>query len=311
MAQVDPDRAVSIAIIVPCYNEGLTIAKVVKDFRAEFPGGNIFVYDNNSTDDTVEKAVAAGATVRTERYQGKGNVVRRMFADIDADVYVLVDGDDTYDPKAGQIAASMIIEQHLDFVNVARRSKHPNSYRPGHAFGNWFFSGVVRLIFGDQFTDMLSGLKVFSRRFVKSFPILSHGFEVETELTIHALELRMPIHEFEANYLQRPEGSESKLRTFRDGWRILRLITRLVKNERPLLFFGCIGAISMVAAVLLGIPLVITYFETGLVPRIPTAVLSIGLLLAGLQSLSVGLVLDTVTISRREIKRLAYLQYQR
>lgn len=310
MAQELATRPHSMAVIVPCYNEGLTIAKVVSDFRAAFPGCEVFVYDNNSVDDTIQKAAEAGAVVRSERYQGKGNVVRRMFADVDADVYVLVDGDDTYDPAAAKVAADMIVDRNLDFVNVARRSSQPNAYRPGHAFGNWFFSGVVRMIFGDQFTDMLSGLKVFSRRFVKSFPVLSHGFEVETELTIHALELRMPIHEFEANYAQRPEGSVSKLRTFRDGWRILRLITRLVKNERPLLFFGSVGIVGLVVGILLAIPLLVTYFETGLVPRFPTAILSIGLAIAGLQSISVGLVLDTVTTSRREIKRLAYLQFR-
>jgi site-specific recombinase XerD len=241
-------------------------------------------------------------------YQGKGNVVRRMFVDIDADVYVLVDGDGTYDANAAGIAASQIVAENLDFVNIARCAVDASSYRPGYAFGNWFFSGAVRMIFGNQFKDMLSGLKAFSRRFVKSFPALSHGFEVETELTIHALELRMPVHEFEAVYSQRPEGSVSKLHTFRDGWRILRLITRLVKNERPLLFFGVLGALGLALAVMLSIPLIVTYLETGLVPRVPTAILSIGLAMAGLQSLSVGLILDTVTTSRREIKRLSYLQ---
>ena len=297
-----------LAIIIPCYNESLTIGKVVRDFRSVLPHGVVFVYDNNSQDDTASRAREAGAIVQIERHRGKGNVVRRMFAEIDADVYVLVDGDDTYDPASAAIAVSKLLEEGLDFINVARQPLVTSAYRFGHAFGNKLLTSLVRIIFGSEFNDMLSGLKIFSRRFVKSFPGISRGFEIETELTIHALELRMPVYEFEAPFRTRAEGSVSKLKTFGDGLRILGTIVRLIRHERPLNFYGTIGLASIAAAVLLSVPLVVTFFETGLVPRVPTAILAVGLVLVGSQSIAVAAVLDTVTRSRQEIKRLAYLQ---
>jgi len=254
-------------------------------------------------------AEAAGAVVRREERQGKGNVVRRMFADIDADVYLLVDGDDTYDASAGAIAMSRLLEDSLDFVNVARIAASAAAYPRGHRTGNALLTGVVRLIFGRQFRDMLSGFKVLSRRFVKSFPALSQGFEIETELTIHALELGMPTAEISARYRERIEGSTSKLRRIRDGLRILRLITRLLRDERPIWLLGAIGLTAILVAVALGIPVIETYLATGLVPRLPTALLSVGLVLAGLQSIAMGLILDSVRTGRREARRLAYLQY--
>jgi glycosyltransferase involved in cell wall biosynthesis len=269
----------------------------------------VYVYDNNSTDRTIHVAQAAGAVVRNEPRQGKGNVVRRMFADIDADLFVLVDGDATYEAQAAPRMVRRAIEEDLDFVNGARVSQNMDSYRRGHRFGNYVLTAMVRNLFGKQFTDMLSGYKVFSRRYVKSFPAMSRGFEIETELTVHALELRMPSGEELTAYSERPSGSFSKLSTFRDGIRILRLIFDLVRNERPLQFFGLVGAVLILIAVALAVPLVETYFQTGLVPRLPTAVLAIGLITIGFLSFLAGLILDVVATMRSEMKRLAYLSY--
>jgi glycosyltransferase involved in cell wall biosynthesis len=298
-----------VAVLVPCFNEELTVGKTVAAFREALPSATIYVYDNNSTDRTNDCARAAGAVVRSESRQGKGNVVRRMFADIDADIFVLVDGDATYDAEAAPRMVRRAIEENLDFVNGARVSQSMDAYRRGHRLGNYVLTELVRDIFGREFTDMLSGYKVFSRRYVKSFPAMSRGFEIETELTVHALELRMPSAEEPTAYGERPSGSVSKLSTFRDGARILRLIFDLVRNERPLQFFGLAGALLILIAVVLAIPLAETYFQTGLVPRLPTAVLAIGLVIIGFLSFLAGLILDVVATMRSEMKRLAYLSY--
>jgi hypothetical protein len=296
-----------IAVLLPCYNEEAAIGKVVTDFRTALPTADIYVYDNNSRDRTVEVARAAGAEVRSETQQGKGYVVRRMFADIDADIYVLVDGDDTYDAAAAPALIQHLLDQHLDMVNGARVTEIEAAYRPGHRFGNVLLTTIVAKIFGNRIGDMLSGFRVFSRRFVKSFPALSGGFEIETELTVHALELAMPISEIKTAYRDRSVDSASKLRTFRDGIRILRMIMILVKEERPLAFFTALSGVLMALAVILVVPVIVTYVETGLVPRLPTAVLSTGITLLAFLSLSSGLVLHTVTHGRREMKRLYYL----
>ena len=298
----------NVAVLIPCFNEAATIAQVVRDFRNSLPTATIYVYDNNSFDDSATRAADAGALVRHERHQGKGHVVRRMFADVDADVYVMVDGDGTYDAAAAPVAVIELVENQLDFINIARRGTTSETYRPGHQLGNTVLTWLVAALFGREFTDMLSGYKLFSRRFVKSFPALSTGFEIETELTIHALELTMPVSERAASYGQRSPGSMSKLNTFRDGIRVLRAIGRLVQHERPLAFFGIIGAALIVLAIGLGIPLLMTFAETGLVPRFPTAILVVGLMIAGVQSITAGIILDTVTRSRREAKRISYLQ---
>ena len=298
-----------IAILVPCLNEELTVGKTVAAFREALPLATVYVYDNNSTDRTIDVAQAAGAVVRNEPRQGKGNVVRRMFADIDADVFVLVDGDATYEAEAAPRMIRRAINENLDFINGARVSRSIEAYRKGHRFGNYILTAMVRNLFGKQFTDMLSGYKVFSRRYVKSFPAMSRGFEIETELTVHALELRMPSGEEFTAYSERPPGSVSKLSTLRDGIRILRLIFDLVRNERPLEFFGLVGIALILVAVALAVPLAQTYFETGLVPRVPTAILSVGLIIVGVLSCLAGLILDVVATMRSEMKRLAYLSY--
>jgi len=295
------------AVLIPCFNEEHTVGVVINNFRKALPEAEIYVYDNNSNDLTCAVAKAAGAIVRRELYQGKGNVVRRMFADIEADIYVLVDGDATYDASAAPLMVATLCKKNLEYVNGARRAISANAYRAGHAFGNKILTGLVRKIFGAQFADMLSGYKIFSRAFVKSFPALSNGFEIETELTVHALELRLPCEEVVINYGERPEGSISKLNTFRDGWRILKQIVVLVKNERPMLFFGGVGIFSILCATGIALPLLTTYLKTGLVPRLPTAILATGLVIVGLQSISTGILLDTVTRGRRELKRIAFL----
>ena len=297
----------NIAVLVPCYNEETTIDLVVNRFRAALPRATIYVYDNNSTDRTNEVARAAGAIVRSELRQGKGHVVRRMFADIDADIYFLVDGDDTYDAAAAPRLVQRLIDDQLDFVNAARAANSTEAYRRGHRFGNYVLSALVGNIFGKQFNDMLSGYKLFSRRFAKSFPAMSGGFEIETELTVHALELRMPCAEENTAYRERPDGSVSKLKTYRDGARILALIGDLIRNERPLQFFGVAGLVSILIAIGIDIPLAETYFSTGLVPRLPTAILSVGLLILGTLSCLAGLIFDMVTTMRQEMKRLIYL----
>ena len=292
---------------MPCYNEELTIAQVVADFGAELSEAIIYVYDNASTDGTVVAARAAGAVVRSEPLKGKGNVVRRMFADIDADIYVLVDGDATYDSASVGKLVQLLTSGNLDMVNGIRVAQHVDAYRAGHKFGNRLLTGLVASLFGRRTKDMLSGYRVFSRRFVKSFPALSEGFEIETELTVHALELRMPIDEWPTPYVERPDGSESKLRTYRDGFRILLMIINLLKLERPLLFFSVIGGILFAVAGTLAISIFLTYFETELVPRLPTAILSTGLVILAMLSCVSGLILDTVTRARQEFKRLVYL----
>lgn len=296
-----------VAVLVPCFNEQAAIPAVVRAFRAALPDAAIYVYDNNSSDGTAAVARDAGALVRTERLQGKGNVIRRMFADIEADAYVLVDGDDTYDAASAPAMVGLLLRDGLDMVNGARVSEAQAAYRPGHRFGNRVLTGLVAGIFGDQVSDMLSGYRVFSRRFVKSFPALSGGFETETEFTIHALELRMPIGEVPTPYKERPAGSASKLNTYRDGLRILRTVLLLVKEERPLPFFAVIAALLLLVAAVVFAPVLRTYLQTGLVPRLPTAVLATGLVLLSFLSLTCGLILDSVTRGRKEVKRLAYL----
>jgi len=300
-------EALRTAVLIPCYNEEAAIAQVVADFRRELPGAVIYVYDNNSRDNTAEAAHQAGAIVRREPLQGKGNVVRRMFADIEAEIYVLVDGDATYDAASAPKMIKRLMDEHLDMVNGARVTEIEKAYRPGHRFGNWLLTGMVAWIFGNRFKDMLSGYRVFSRRYVKSFPALAAGFETETELTVHALELRMPTAEVTTPYKDRPEGSTSKLSTFRDGFRILWMIMVLVKEERPMQFFSLFAAFMVVFGTTLAVPILIEFFETGLVPRLPTAVLAMGMYLLSFLSLSCGLILETVTRCRREMKRMRYL----
>jgi len=298
-----------IAVLVPCYNEELTIGNVVNAFRAELPGATIYVYDNNSTDRTLAVATAAGAVCRTEPQQGKGNVVRRMFADIEADIYVMVDGDDTYDATSVRHLIEPVLHQQADMVNAVRVATGKEAYRPGHRFGNAMLTGVLSRTFGDRCTDMLSGYRAMSRRFVKSFPALSEGFEIETEITVHALELGLRIVEITAPYKERPEGSVSKLNTYRDGIRILRVILLLLKAERPFGFFAAISAAVFLLTAALATPLIVTYLETGLVPRLPTAILVTGLSIVGLFTLMSGIILETVTRGRRENKRMHYLSY--
>ena len=296
-----------VAVLVPCFNEERAIAKVVADFRAALPEAAVYVYDNNSTDRTVEAARAAGAVVRRESHQGKGHVVRRMFNDVEADVYVLVDGDATYDAASAPAMVAKLVDEQLDMVVAARVDREAAAYRPGHRAGNRLLTGFVAHMFGRTFTDILSGYRVFSRRFVKSFPILSGGFEIETELTVHALELELPVGEVATPYYSRPSGSISKLSTWRDGFRILWTALKLYRAERPLALFSGFGIALVIVSIGLAIPIIVTYFEEGLVPRLPTAVLSTGLMLLAFLSFAVGLILDTVTRGRRELKLIAYL----
>jgi glycosyltransferase involved in cell wall biosynthesis len=296
-----------IAVLLPCYNEEAAIRATVEGFRKALPEATVYVYDNNSRDRTSEVAAGAGAVVRTESQQGKGRVVRRMFADIEADVYVMADGDLTYDPESAPEMVRLVLAEQLDMVVGIRRHEEVEAYRGGHVLGNKLFTRLLSGLFGRSFTDIFSGYRVFSRRFVKSFPVLSQGFEIETEMSVHALELGMPVGEVETRYASRPEGSHSKLSTFRDGWRILNTIVTLYRIERPVLFFGGIGAILLLAAILLAIPLVLTYLQTGLVPRFPTAILVTGMTVTAVLCFFTGLILDTVTRGRREMRRLAYL----
>jgi glycosyltransferase involved in cell wall biosynthesis len=296
-----------IAVLLPCYNEEAAIGATIAGFRDALPGAAIYVYDNNSGDRTREIAAAAGAIVRTERQQGKGHVVRRMFADIDADIYVMADGDLTYDPRSAPAMVDLLLAEQFDMVVGTRKHEQKEAYRGGHVLGNKLFTGLLSGLFGRSFNDIFSGYRVFSRRFAKSFPVLSSGFEIETEMSVHALELRMPVGEVETVYGARPEGSESKLSTFSDGWRILKTIITLYRIERPVLFFGGIGALLLLAALILVIPLGITYANTGLVPRFPTAILVTGMTIVAVLCFFAGLILDTVTRGRREMRRLAYL----
>jgi glycosyltransferase involved in cell wall biosynthesis len=296
-----------VAVLIPCYNEAVTVGKVVADFRMALPAALVYVYDNNSTDSTSAMAVAAGAIVQTEPLQGKGEVVRRMFADVEADIYVLVDGDDTYDAQAAPSMIEVLLRNNLDMVTGTREHESNQAYRPGHQFGNSMLTGAVRLSFGARITDMLSGYRVFSRRFVKSFPSLSSGFEIETEFTVHALNLRLPIGEVVTRYGVRPTGSQSKLHTVRDGVRVARAILRLVKEERPLQFFGAAALMLLLMSLAFGVPLISEFLETGFVPRFPTAIVAASLGLLSCLMLVAGLILDSVAHGRREMKRLAYL----
>ncbi len=298
-----------IAVLVPCRNEAETIARVVGDFLAALPGAVVYVYDNNSTDDTVALATAAGAVVRTERRQGKGHVVRRMLADVEADCYVLVDGDATYDAASAPRMIEALLAQQLDLVNGRRLAQGAEAYRRGHQFGNRLFTALIGYLFGHHLDDVLSGYKVFSRRFAKSFPALATGFEIEVELAVHALSLRVPMAEIEGPYVERPEGSTSKLRALPDGWRILWTISRLFRSERPLLFFSVVAALLALTSLGLSLPLFLEYARTGLVPRLPTAVLCTGIMLSALMAFTCGVILHAVTRGQREIKRLLYLQH--
>jgi glycosyltransferase involved in cell wall biosynthesis len=302
-------QTLRIAAVIPCFNEALAIAQVIEEFRAALPEARIHIFDNASTDGTAAVARAHGALITHVALQGKGNVARRMFADVEADVYVMVDGDATYDLSGLRGLVGLLVDGNLDMVVGARvdAGDDANTYRRGHRFGNRLLTGAVARLFGGRLEDMLSGYRVFSRRYAKSFPALSKGFEIETELTVHALELRMPFAEVPVPYRSRPAGSESKLSTYRDGWRIAKMILRLFVSERPLMFFS--GTAAVLALISLGLaePLVVTYLKTGLVPRLPTAVLATGVMLSAMLSLVCGVVLRTVTIGRREAKRLCYL----
>jgi glycosyltransferase involved in cell wall biosynthesis len=298
-----------IAVLLPCYNEEAAIAQTIAGFRASLPDAAIYVYDNNSTDRTIEVAAQAGAITRSEKMQGKGNVVRRMFADVEADVYVMADGDATYDAAAAPDMVRKLLDEQLDMVVGARKSEVEAAYRRGHALGNKLFTGLLASLFGRSFTDIFSGYRIFSRRFAKSFPALARGFETETEISVHALELAMPVGEIVTAYGARPEGSVSKLSTWRDGWRILKTILHLYRIERPVLFYGSFSLFLAALAVVLAIPLAITYFQTGLVPRFPTAILATGLIILAFLSFFCGLILDTVVRGRREVRRLFYLSF--
>ncbi len=298
-----------IAVLLPCYNEEAAVAQTVAGFRAALPSAEIYVYDNNSSDRTAEVAAAAGAIVRTARMQGKGHVVRRMFADVEADIYVMADGDSTYDAAAAPALVAKLVDEQLDMVVGARKSAVEEAYRRGHRLGNRLFTGLLARLFGRSFSDIFSGYRVFSRRFAKSFPALSRGFETETEISVHALELVMPVGEVMTAYGARPEGSQSKLSTYRDGWRIMRTILHLYRIERPILFYGAFSLLLALAAIILAVPLVITYIDTGLVPRFPTAILATGLMILASLSFFSGLILDTVVRGRREVRRLHYLSF--
>ena len=300
-----------IAVIIPCYNEEQAIEKVIKDFHKVLPEAEIYVYDNNSTDKTAQIACKAGAIVRQEPLQGKGNVVRRMFADIDADIYVMSDGDETYDIAKAPILVKELLDNSLDMVIGSRKEVDLAAYRVGHRWGNVLLTKLVQYFFNHHLTDMLSGYRVFSRRFVKTFPAQSAGFEIETELTVHAFSSRIPMKEVERDYFARPIGSVSKLSTFKDGFRILMMIVTLIKEERPLYFFSVIFAILFLLSLFLGIPVLQEYWNTGLVPHFPTAILSMGMMICAVVSLFVGFILDSLSKTRKENRRLSYLQYSR
>lgn len=299
---------ISVAVLLPCYNEGAVIATVVERFRAALPDATVYVYDNNSSDASADLARQAGAVVRTEPRQGKGSVVRRMFADIDADIYIMCDADETYDASAAGELLDKLVADGLDMVVGTRAAPAGTAYRPAHKFGNWMLTSLVRAMFGSGFSDMLSGYRVFSRRFVKSFPLMSRGFEIETELTIHALQLQMPAAEVPTHFKDRVAGSESKLNTVSDGFRILWTIATLLKQERPLYLFGLAALILACASLMLGYPVIAEYTRSGTVPRLPTAILATGTMTLAFLSLFAGLILDTVTRGRHEAKRLRYLE---
>ncbi|MGN6149725.1 MAG: glycosyltransferase family 2 protein [Rhizomicrobium sp.] len=296
-----------IAVLIPCYNEEAAIAQTVADFRAALPMATVYVYDNNSKDQTIARAKEAGAVVRSEPRQGKGAVVRRMFADIEADVYILTDGDDTYDASVAPGLVQKLLDESYDIVSGRRIATAKDAYRAGHVLGNKLLTGLTALMFNVRLLDMLTGYRIMSRRFVKSFPVISTGFAIETELTVHAVCLLMPMIEVDTKYKERPEGSVSKLSTYKDGFKILFTIISLVREERPFIFFGVLFALFAVASLILGTPVILEFVETGFVPRLPTAVLSVALMLLAFLSLFSGLILDTVTRGRWELKRLAYL----
>ncbi len=300
-------QELEIAVLIPCHNEAGTIEAVVAGFRRHLPSAAIYVYDNRSTDDTAERAARAGAIVRREPWAGKGNVVRRMFSDIEADVYVMADGDDTYDPSAAPRMIGVLAEERVDMVVGVRQGIYGNAHRPGHGLGNRLFNGLYKRLIGPEFSDIFSGYRAFSRRFVKSFPAVSSGFEIETEISVHASQLRIPVAEIETEYRSRPPGSASKLRTVRDAARILGTTLLLYKETKPARLFGGISLALALAAVLLAIPIVTTFLETGLVPRFPTAILATGLMLLAGISATCGLILDSVARGRLEQKRIAYL----
>jgi glycosyltransferase involved in cell wall biosynthesis len=297
-----------LAVLIPCYQEEATIAETVAAFARARPDATIYVYDNYSTDRTAERAAAAGAIVRHEARQGKGNVIRRMFADIEADIYVMSDGDATYDASRVGELIDLVVEQKFDMVVGARVPQDAGTHRTGHAFGNALFNRLADWVFGSEFKDIFSGYRAFSRRFVKSFPILSYGFEIETELTVHAIDLRVPVAEIPIPFGRRPEGSTSKLRTFRDGLRILWALFLLAKEVRPFAFFAFWSGLAAIVSIVLAYPLAVTFFQTGLVPRLPTAVLATGIALLSFLSLACAIVLDSVSRGRHEMKRLRYLE---
>lgn len=299
----------NVAVLLPCYNEEVTISQVVRDFKYVLPNATIYVYDNNSQDQTIARAKEAGAIVRIEVRQGKGHVIRRMFADIDADFYVLVDGDATYEAAAAPRMLALARENCLDMVTGLRITERQAAYRFGHVLGNKVLTNIVRTLFGQGNKDMLSGYRIFSKRFVKSFPALSAGFEIETEFTVHALKLCMPIGEIETVYVERPEGSVSKLNTYRDGVRILGTIINLFRRERPFLFFSVISFIFCFSGILLGLPIVLEFMKSGYVPRLPTALLATGLEILAALAFCCGQILDSVSLDRLENRRLSYLSY--
>ncbi len=307
MPAISGYEGLDIAVLVPCYNEALTIADVVAGFRAALPEAKIWVFDNNSSDDTAAIAARAGARVVRERRQGKGNVVRRMFADVDADIYIMADGDGTYDPQQAPELVERLIAERADMVVGTRRGVTEDAGREGHAFGNKLFNHIYANIFGKDFTDILSGYRAFSRRFVKSFPALSNGFEIETEMSVHASQLKMPTAEIELDYGRRPEGSQSKLSTFKDGFKILFMIAMLMKETRPAAFFGLLASLLGLVSLVVGTPVIHEFLVTGLVPRLPTAVLAMGLMLIAFLFACCGLILDSVARARVEQKRMVYL----
>ena len=299
-----------IAVTIPCYNEAVTIAKVVQDFKTALPEAVIYVFDNNSSDNTAQIAADAGAIVRVERQQGKGHVVRRIFADIEADIYIMADGDDTYDASLAPTLVELLSKNHVDMVVGTRAGVTKDAGREGHAFGNKLFNKLYNMLFGNQFTDIFSGYRVFTRRFVKSFPAISAGFEIETEMSVHCSQLGIPILERPTPYGVRPEDSQSKLRTFHDGFRILGMFAMLAKETRPAAFFGAIGLGLSLLAGLLFIPIAMTYAQTGLVPRLPTAILAMGMIVTGTIAAVCGLILDSLARARIEAKRSVFLSYE-
>lgn len=306
-AKTEPE-AFEVAVLIPCHDEARSVAQVIETFRRALPAARIYVYDNDSTDDTATVASAAGAVVRSEPWPGKGNVVRRMFADIDVDVYLLVDGDGTYDPSAAPTMVARLVTEHLDMVVGTRRNVHADAHRAGHALGNRAFNRVYRSLFGPLFTDIFSGYRVLSHRFVKSFPAVSSGFEIETEMAVHASQLRMPVAEIETEYSARAAGSTSKLRTVRDAFRILWMQLRLFKDIHPVRFFGTVAVLLVASSALLAYPILVRFIEHHDVPRLPTAVLAMGLVLLAAIAALAGAILDSVAAGRLEQKRLAYLR---